>query len=167
MDTPPASALLATPLLTDADILGRVDQIIEAKYRHMPTLWVFFLDREQMQLPVLVPVDDIPDSPDPEFTGSLGEVLAKTLRDTVADGSVVLTLTRDGTADVREADVVWRDRLDEAAAAHDVTVRLICLATPEAVIDLARLTPSASSPPRYHCPHAEADRQQLSVRARA
>jgi hypothetical protein len=137
MDIPPASDLLATPLLTDADVLERVERIVDPDYRDMPTLWVFFLDQDQMQSPVLVPIDDIPDRPDAEFLGSLGEVLAKTLQGAMPAGSVVLTVTRDGTTAAREADLTWRDQLHDTAAAHDVTVRMICLATPDGVRNLA------------------------------
>jgi hypothetical protein len=66
MDTPPrASDLLATPVRTDADVLARISAIIDAEARAVPALWLFFLGHDGLQNNVVVPVDDIPEFPDP------------------------------------------------------------------------------------------------------
>jgi hypothetical protein len=132
MTTPPQLA----PLHTDADVLRRVDQLIEPDARLRQTLWLFFLDRNQQQLPVVVPIDDVPDDPDPELVGSLCFIIAEVLGDAEPEGSVVLVLTRPGAATPGYADHTWRDRLKDAAAEHGARIRMMCLATPDGVVPL-------------------------------
>jgi hypothetical protein len=132
MTTPPQLA----PLHTDADVLRRVDQLIEPDARLRQTLWLFFLDRNQQQLPVVVPIDDVPDDPDPELVGSLCFIIAEVLGDAEPKGSVVLVLTRPGAAAPGYADRTWRDRLKDAADEHGARIRMMCLATPDGVVPL-------------------------------
>lgn len=132
MTTPPELA----PLHTDADVLRRVDQLIEPDARLRQTLWLFFLDRNQQQLPVVVPIDDVPDDPDPELVGSLCFIIAEVLGDAEPEGSVVLVLTRPGAVTPGHADRTWRDRLKDAAAEHGARIRMICLATPDGAVPL-------------------------------
>jgi hypothetical protein len=133
MTTPPELA----PLHTDADVLRRVDQLIQPDARLRETLWLFFLDRNQQQLPVVVPIDDVPDDPEPELVGNLCCIVSEVLGDSEPEGSVVFVLTRPGPMTPDYADRTWRDRLRDAAAAHGTRIRMMCLATPGGVVTLA------------------------------
>jgi hypothetical protein len=134
MATPPRVSL--DPVHTDSDVLLRIQQLIEPAVRKRHSLWLFFLDRNQQQLPVVVPIDDVPDDPDPELVGNLCWIIAEVLGDHEPEGSVVFALTRPGTASPDGFDRIWHDRLRDAAAVHNARIRMTCLATPEGVLAL-------------------------------
>lgn len=142
MTNPPGLA----PVHTEDDVLRRVDQLIEPDMRRRQSLWLFFLDRNQQQLPVVVPIDDVPDDPDPELVGNLCFIVSEVLGDSEPQGSVVFVLTRPGPVMPEEPDRTWRDRLRDAAAEHGARIRMMCLATPEGVVPLA-LGLSRGGPP--------------------
>jgi hypothetical protein len=135
MNTPPRAETF-TPLRTDADVVRRVEQLIEPAARLRQSLWLFFLDENQQQLPVIAPIDDIPDEPDLELVGNLCFIISEVLGDSEPEGSVVLVLTRPGPGVPDSADQAWRDTLSAAAAVHGVRIRMMCLATPEGVAAL-------------------------------
>ncbi|HWG02194.1 MAG TPA: hypothetical protein VG164_10170 [Trebonia sp.] len=133
MAIPLAREVLATPLTSDADVLDRIDAIISAEARRQRTLWLFFLDGAGLQSGVIVPIDGIPEFPDPDLIGNVCSVVAQVLADTAADGSVVITLTRAGAADLGDNDSRWLSGLRRGMAAHLVPVRMLGLATPSGV----------------------------------
>jgi hypothetical protein len=57
---------LLAPLSTDAEVLDRIDQIIGRDARRDRSLWLLFLAADGVQLPVVVPIDDVPASPGPD-----------------------------------------------------------------------------------------------------
>jgi hypothetical protein len=126
-----------SPIHSDDDVLTRVEQLIEPQWRTWRSLWLFFLDRNQTQLPVVTPIDDVPEDPEPELVGRLCWIISEVLGDVEPGGSVVITLTRPGPAAPDELDLVWRDRLRDGAATHGVRIRMTCLATPHGVLSLA------------------------------
>jgi hypothetical protein len=133
MTTPPELA----PLRTEADVLRRIEQLIEPDARRRQSLWLFFLDRNQQQLPVVVPIDDVPDDPEPELVGNLCYIVSEVLGESEPEGSVVFVLTRPGLVTPDDTDRTWRDRLRDAAAEHGARIRMMCLATPDGVVALA------------------------------
>jgi hypothetical protein len=139
--TPPPRSLLADPLVTDDAILDRVGQLIPPSARQSRSLVLFFLDGDARALPVVVPVDDVPEDPEPAVIGNLCWLLSQVLGDQVPgeqgpDASVVIMLTRPGAAEPDSTDLIWRDRLGGAATRQGVRVRLICLATPGGLLAL-------------------------------
>jgi hypothetical protein len=122
---------LLTPVSTDADVLGRVDQLIDTDARRDRSLWLFFLTADAVQLPVLVPVDDMPVSPDPDTAGSICRMIAHVLDDAAPGGSAVITLVRDNGLSVTPADQQWLTALRSAAASTGLHLRMLCLATKE------------------------------------
>jgi hypothetical protein len=136
MNTPPRADTF-TPLRTDADVLRRIEQLIEPAARLRQSLWLFFLDGDQQQLPVVAPIDDIPDEPDLELVGNLCFIVSEVLGDSEPEGSVVMVLTRPGPVIPDTADQAWRDSLSAAAAARGARIRMLCLATPEGVARLS------------------------------
>ena len=97
------------------------------------SLWLTFLDADDRALPVLVPIDDVPASPDPEIVTNLVDVLHDVLADQAPGGSAVLMLERPGTDAVSVADGRWFSSLHETAAARGVRLRGVFLATPYGV----------------------------------
>jgi hypothetical protein len=137
MTSPPTAETLTSPLRTDADVLARIEQLIAPADRVRQSLWLFFLDQDQAQLPVVMPIADVPDDPDPELVGNLCWTIAEALGGSGPAGSVVITLTHPGPASPGDADRTWHTRLRDGAAAHDAHVRMMCLATPEGVAPLS------------------------------
>jgi hypothetical protein len=128
-----ADQLALIPVRTDADVLARVDAIIDPAARRDRTLWLFFLNPDDTQANVLMPIDDIPAYPGPDDAEGLFEMLGDL---TDPDGlglSLVLTITRWGTTDLTESDRRWAATLSRGAAQAGTPVRMFCLATPEGV----------------------------------
>jgi len=136
MESPHCSELLATPVRTDADVLARVGAIIDAGNRALQALWLFFLDRDGMQSEVVVPIDCLPEPPDPQLVSGLCYVVSQVLSDTEPDGSAVITLSRPGLADLGDMDRYWLSALQQGAATHRLPIRMICLATPDGIREL-------------------------------
>ncbi len=119
---------LAAPLSTDQDIIRRVDRLLDQDSRQHRSLWLLFLSSDGVQLPVLVPIDDVPARPDSLLVGNLCGVIADVLGDAAADSAVV-ALTRPGGETVDDTDREWFHALHAAARERGAAVRLICLAT--------------------------------------
>lgn len=127
---------LTGPVRTDADVLSRVELLIDPIDRLRHGLWLFFLDRDDTQARVVVPVDGVPDDPDPDEVGKLCWIIAEVLRNTEPDGSAIVALTRPGPAVIGETERRWHERLKDGAILHGARIRLMCLATPDGVLAL-------------------------------
>lgn len=139
METPRSAELLATPVRTDADVLARVDTVIDEEARRLRALWLFFLDRDGLQNEVVVPVDRIPDLPDPGLAGSVCYIVTQLL----SEGTAIITLSRPGRAELGETDRRWLRALQQGAAAHRSPIRMLCLATPGGVLELGPVSAAA------------------------
>src|SRR6266567_7316862 len=128
---------LSAPLDTDTDVLDRVDQLIGEDARRDRSLWLLFLAADAMQLPVVVPIDDVPASLDPDTAGSICDLTAHVLNDAAPGGSAVITLVRDNLLSVTDSDRQWLMALRAAAARTGVHLRMLCLATRDGVRRLA------------------------------
>lgn len=93
------------------------------------SLWITFLDADDRTLPVVVPIDDVPTSPDDEIVTNLVGVLRDVLDDQAPGGSAVLMLERPGTAAVTAGDGLWFSALHACAARSGVRLRGVFLAT--------------------------------------
>ena len=119
------------PLLTDDDLRRRIECLIGPALRDR-TLWLFFLDGDHRQTPVLVPVEDMPHLPD-DTVDRLGDVLEELLPDLATDmgpGSVVLVRERLGPDDVLPPDRAWADALAAMCRVRGVVLRGVYLVTP-------------------------------------
>lgn len=139
METPHSAQLLATPVRTDADVLARVASIIDEQARALRALWLFFLDRDGLQNEVVVPIDCIPDAPDPGLAGCVCYVVTQLLTGTEPEGTAIITLSRPGRAELGDTDRSWLAALQQGAAAHRSPIRMLCLATPGGVRELGPL----------------------------
>jgi hypothetical protein len=98
----------APPLTTDDAVLERVVQLIGPAIVTR-RLWLMFVDGDQRQAPVMMPIDDLPPRPD-NMVDALGEVLAGFVPDLATDtgpGSVVFVLERLGDERVTPDDRAW------------------------------------------------------------
>lgn len=120
---------LLAPLSTDAQVLDRVDQVIGDDARRDRSLWLLFLGADAVQLPVVVPIDDMPANPGADAAGSICDIIAHVLHDAAPGGSVVIALVRRTGLVVTDPDQQWLLALRAAAARTGVHFRMLCLAT--------------------------------------
>lgn len=120
---------LLAPISSDTDVIDRVDQLIDPGERRDRSLWLFFLTADAIQLPVVVPIDDMPASPDPGTADGICHVIAGVLDDEAPGGSAVVTLVRASGLGVTDADRQWLLALRSAADKAGAELRMLCLAT--------------------------------------
>jgi hypothetical protein len=117
------------PLFTEADMKRRIEELI-APAIHNGQLWILFLDARRRQLPLMVPIEDMPAVPTPDDVASLVNVLGE-LRSEY--DSVILVMERLGTDAVATVDRRWAAALRTAAADQAVTIAGIFALTPDRV----------------------------------
>jgi hypothetical protein len=127
---------LAAPLCTGRDVILRVDALVDQSSRLRRSLWLLFLSGDGVQLPVAVPVDDVPERPDAVLVANLCDVIAQVLAEAAPTGSAVVVLTRPGDETVDENDRCWIRVLHSCARERGADIRLLCLATPASVRQL-------------------------------
>lgn len=107
MTTTPAAS---PPLLTDDDVHERVESLVGPALVDR-RLWLFLVDGDRRQTPVLMPIEDTPPRPDPAMVDGLVRVLgqvADALATPAGPGSAVFVLERTGPA---TGEVAWREAL--------------------------------------------------------
>ena len=120
------------PLADDASLLAFARFLHDGVAPRRRTLWFVMLDRERRPLPVIVPIDHVPDEPDVLTVGNLGHAWHEILRDEPGS-SVVLMLERPGPAAASFDDLAWRAALRSAAAEHGIKLAAFFLATAHGV----------------------------------
>ena len=128
--TPP-SPTTAPPLRTDDDVDRRVAALVGPAARD-DTLWLLFVDGDDRQAPVMMPVEELSGPPDPELVTALGEVLDGVLPGLATDsgtGSVVFVRERFGPDDVLPADRVWAEALLTMCRTFGIRTRGVHLST--------------------------------------
>jgi hypothetical protein len=124
---------LADPLVTDQDVLRRVDRLLDQDSRQQRSVWLLFLSGDGVQLPAVAPIDDVPERPDPFLVGNLCGVIAEVLADAAPGGSAVVALTRPGEETLGDTDRYWFRALHSAARERGASIRMLCLATQSGV----------------------------------
>lgn len=120
------------PLADDAALLAFAKFLHDGIAPRRRTLWFVLLDRERRPLPVIVPIDHVPDEPDALMVSNLGQAWHEISQDEPGL-SVVLLLERPGPAAASFDDLAWRVALRAAAAEHDIAVAAFFLATAHGV----------------------------------
>jgi hypothetical protein len=113
------------PLDSPEAIVDALDVLIGPDDRRRSSLWVMWVDADRRPLPVVMPIDDRPEWPDPELVDAIMRVLASA----EPDAEVLFTLTRAGNRRVGEADRAWFHALHRSARSAAVRVGSIHLAT--------------------------------------
>ena len=120
----------APPLLTDADVLRRVEALI-GPASSPRTLWLLPVDGDDRQTPVVTPIDDVPRRPD-DMVDGLGTVLAGIAPDLATaggSGSVIFVLERLGSDHVSADDREWAEVLEVTCTRIGVGLRGVYLST--------------------------------------
>jgi hypothetical protein len=113
----------AEPLTTDALVAERVEQLIGRAIQHQ--IWFLFLDADQVQLPLVIPVGELPARPD-DFVGALAQRLAAIV-ETEAARAVVVVIERYAYPELTAADRQWAKCLHDALDENGVPVRGVLL----------------------------------------
>jgi hypothetical protein len=108
------------PLTTDALIHERATALVGRAVRRQ--LWLLFLDEHDLQLPVIMPIDDLPVSPPDGAKLPIAAIAQE-----VGARSVVVVLERYGDDTLTENDKEWARHLRESCAATSVRLRAILL----------------------------------------
>jgi hypothetical protein len=137
-----AGELLAAPVISDDDVLGRVAAVIDPVARQHRTLWLLFLERGGTQGEPAAPVDGLPEPPGTAAAGHVCYLASESIAHTPGLVSVVITLTRAGTLQRTDADRHLLRALQHGASRYATPVRLLCLATPEGVRELGPVRPT-------------------------
>jgi len=125
------SPATAPPLRTDDDVARRVAALIGRATRD-DTLWLLFVDGDDRQTPVVMPVEEASGPPDREMVMALGNVLEGVLPDlaTAAGvGSVVFVRERLGPDFVVPADRAWAEALATMCRQREIRSRGVHLST--------------------------------------
>jgi hypothetical protein len=131
-----AEQIASIPVITDADVLARVEEIIVPEARRERALWLFFFYSDGTQAPVVVPLDDMPERASEDDAEVAFHMLRHFYGPDDDDLSFVLTVCRDGTLELTDSDRQWLRVLQWGIKEYAAPVRMICLATPEGVRDL-------------------------------
>ena len=95
-------------------------------------LWIMFVDGDDQQVPVVVPISDLPRNPDRRGLTALTAVLGGMRAELATDrgpGSVIFTRERTGNDAVIPLDRAWADALADACRAAGVVLRGVYLST--------------------------------------
>lgn len=120
---------LTAPLSTDQDVLRCVDRLVDQRSRRNRSLWLLFVSSHGVLLPVVVPIDGVPERPDPQFAGNMCFVIADVLAHQAPGGTAVVVLTRPGSETVDDADRYWFRTIHGAARERGASIRMLALAT--------------------------------------
>ncbi len=120
---------------TDDDVLRRVDLLLDDNARQLRSVLLLLFDADGVQLPVVVPFDDVPERPDPLLVGNLCWIIGEALRQ-CPGGSAVVVVTRPQPGPVGDADRYWARHLERFGREHGAPIRMLCLATPSGVLRL-------------------------------
>lgn len=121
----------APPLRTDADVLERVRSLVGDAITNRQ-LWLMFVDGDDRQAPVVLPISDVPRYPHKELLGNLAEIIAglrDQLRTDRGPGSVILTVERFGSDEITAIDGEWASALRACCLRAQVALRGIFLST--------------------------------------
>ncbi len=98
---------------TDDDLSRAWQRLMGAGGFGQRSLWMIFLDQKGETLPVIFPIDDLPDAPDEELIGHLKHILGELIETTPAVATAFL-LSRPGPDQVTAYDRRWTRALLEA-----------------------------------------------------
>ncbi|MGY2079859.1 hypothetical protein [Modestobacter sp. SYSU DS0657] len=113
----PATPLTQHPVRSTADLTRRWAALLEPPVFPARSLWLAWLDGHGLMLPLLVPVEVLPERPEHLVLSHL-LALHETVTDQAADDPthLAMALCRPGAGTATEADAEWADALDEELA---------------------------------------------------
>ena len=124
------------PLLTERDMCDRITDLL-APAINPAQLWVLLLDDLRRQAPLMIPIEDCPDLPEPVMMDSLASLLVDVLEENLdGAGSVIFVRERLGPDDITTEDHGWAAGLAGACRRAGVAVTGTFLLSPHRVCPL-------------------------------
>lgn len=111
------------PLPDDASLLAWASSLLEGSVPDGRSLWLAFLDADHATLPLVVPIDELPVTPDTVLTRNLVQMLAEVTEEQVPGASMVLVLERTGPETFGPTDRTWLRSMLQECHEHAVRVR--------------------------------------------
>lgn len=112
------------PLVSDSDVHRRVSDLIgHARSRQ---IWFLFLDQENCQLPLIMPVDGHPSAPSSDDL----EWMARRIRelcDACDAAGLILVIERFASDSLTPQDVAWARMLHDACDRAQIPLRALLL----------------------------------------
>lgn len=125
MRKPPSPAeTRERPLTSDFDVLHRVEQLLVRA--NMRQLWLMFLDADNLQLPVLMPIDHLPVLPDEQSAQGFSESL-RMLVDHLEASALIIVIERYASATLNVQDAAWAASLRKACDRAEIPLRALVL----------------------------------------
>lgn len=108
------------PLTTDAAIEERIAHLVGRAISRQ--LWLMFLDQDDLQLPLLIPIDGLPDSPTDDQSA---EVLdrVRDVMEQIGATAIVVVLERYGSETLTAQDVEWARSLRRGCLRGGIALR--------------------------------------------
>ncbi|OII27115.1 hypothetical protein [Frigoribacterium sp. MCBA15_019] len=147
LDRPPADAIGSrdasdpagvadphAPVRDVRDLVRHVEAIVPVAVRRQ--LWTLFFDDDDVPLPLMVPLEGIPEVPDTSALDHYGDALAAVATEFGA-GTVAFVLERVGAATPRPSDRRWAEGLHALGRGRPFEVRpvLLCVDDGVSVLD--------------------------------
>lgn len=145
MKTPSYQDARTQPLTTQVLIEERVRALIGRACRHQ--LWFLFLDDQQVQLPLMIPLDDLPSAPD-DSVHDLARAMGQAME--AADAtSIIVVIERYASSGLTPTDVAWAKGIHDAFDSAGIELRGVLLSHNRGVRWVAqddyRFTPGQTS----------------------
>ncbi|MDM4762651.1 hypothetical protein QT381_06490 [Galbitalea sp. SE-J8] len=131
MTIPRYDDTIDSPLRTGENILDRVHDLIGPACRAQT--WFLFVDDDDVQLPLLIPIDDVPEDAAVDATGAA----MASLCDAAGAAAMIVVIESPGTHELTDADRAWARVVRDAALAVDVELRALLLSHDHGVRALA------------------------------
>jgi hypothetical protein len=112
------------PLTTDALIEQRVDSLIGRAQNRQ--IWLLFLDQNQVQSPLVLPISDVPVAPAPDDLDNWCELIRGTT-EAVDAGDVIVVIERYAPERLTDADRGWARLVSDGCRVAGVTLRAVLL----------------------------------------
>jgi hypothetical protein len=112
------------PLTSDALIEARVNALIGCA--NMRQLWLLFLDSDDYQLPLVIPIDGLPRDPKRKHTSAVVRNVAELMNE-IGAVALVIVVERDGPATLSPSDYQWAHQLAKACRSAGLGPRAILL----------------------------------------
>jgi hypothetical protein len=142
MRTPSYQDARTQPLTSQVLIEERVRALIGRACRHQ--LWFLFLDENLVQLPLMIPLDDLPNAPD-DSAHDLARAMGRAM-EAAGAGSILVVIERYASSALTPADVAWARAIHNAFDLEQIELRGILLSHNRGVRWVAqddyRFTPS-------------------------
>lgn len=146
MRTPSYQDARTQPLTSQVLIEERVRALIGRACRHQ--LWFLFLDANQVQLPLMIPLDDLPSAPD-DSVHDLARAMGQAM-EAAGAGSTIVVIERYASSALTPADVAWARGIHDAFDLEHIDLRGVLLSHNRGVRWIAqddyRFSPTTEQP---------------------